>query len=406
MEYQHLSKSQKDLYNDTIVNTHRRVVELRVTTLDGVHRATLTPHVMSGQITLDAAATPMWVLTMTFVDRGRTVVFEPDSPGEGPIHRQFMVQVNDSRYVPTLGWVDCYVFTGPIWDFERKGPEVTITAHSIDRLASGTIRRSQQWQRKVKKTTIIRELLTAAGCTDMRVPDLAATTPVHVHVGVVHPHPKHHPKQVRHVRHKIGYELTREDTYWAKASALAHSMNRLLFPTGDGMVVLRPHPERAVYRFDHALLADVDLKRPGEEGPNTWLVIGAKPKGAKKRVSSGLVGFPNSHPLSAASLAWHGKPDQILETTQNPHAKTKAECKAIAIRKRDRAARTLAEISFDALPIPWLRPWDLVTAQATWGVPSVYIRQLTYPLSPDTSPMTVGAIKRATPVHHKHHHRK
>src|SRR4029077_15884611 len=168
------------------------------------------------------------------------------------------------------------------------------------------------------------------------------------------------------VRHKIGYELTREDTYWAKASALAHSMNRLLYPTGDGMVVLRPHPERAVYNFNRALLADVDLKRPGTEGPNTWVVIGAKPKGSKHRVTSGLVGFPNSHPLSAGSLAWHGKPDQILDIIQNEHLKTKKECHVLAVRHRDRAARTLADISFDALPIPWLQPWDLVTAQATW----------------------------------------
>jgi hypothetical protein len=321
-----------------------------------------------------------------------------------------MVQVNDARYVPTLGWVDCLVFTGPIWDFERKGAEVTIVAHSVDRLASGTIRRARQWQRKVKKTTIIRELLTEAGAVDLRIPDLPATTPVHTHVGVVHPHPKTHPKDTRKVRHTTGYTLTREDTYWDKASKLAHSMNRLLFPAGDGMIVLRPHPERACYRFRRALLSAVDLKRPGDDGPNTFLVVGAKPKGSKQRVTSGLVGFPNSHPLSAGSLAWHGKPDQILETTHNEHLKTKAECRKVAIRKRDRAARTVADISFDALPIPWLRPWDLVTVDASWGVPSVHIKQLTYPLTPDTSPMTVGEVKMVGPIHHKqqrhHHHSK
>ena len=55
MEYQHLTRTQKQLYNQTIVNTHRRRIELTVQTLDGVHRATMTPHVVSGQITLDPA---------------------------------------------------------------------------------------------------------------------------------------------------------------------------------------------------------------------------------------------------------------------------------------------------------------------------------------------------------------
>jgi hypothetical protein len=404
MEYAHLTRNQKALYNSTIVTTHLRRIELTILTLDGNLVRSMTPRVLSGQITLDVTLTPMQVLTVSLLDASRSVVFEPNSPGDGPIHRQFMVQVNDSRQVPGIGWVDCFVFTGPIWDFERKGPVVTVVAHSIDRLASGTIRKAKMWQRKVKKTSIIRELLAEAGCTDMRIPDLDATTPVHTHVGVIHPHPKQHPKETRKVRHRVGYELTREDTYWDKASSLASSMNRLLYPTGDGTIELRSHPERAVYHFSRALLADVDLKRPGDDGPNTWLVVGAKPKGAKQRVSSGLVGFPNGHPLSAGSLAWHGKPDQILETIHNEHLKTKAECHALAVRHRDRAARMVAEVTFDALPVPWLRPWDLVTAQAGWGVPSVHIRQLTYPLSPDTSPMTVGAVKQAVPIHHHHHH--
>jgi hypothetical protein len=181
-------------------------------------------------------------------------------------------------------------------------------------------------------------------------------------------------------------------------------MNRLLFPTADGAIALRSHPERPVYHFNRALLADVDLSRPGEDGPNTFLVTGSKPKGSKHRVSSGLVGFPAGHPLSADSLAWHGKPYQILDTTQNPHAKTKAECHAIAIRKRDRAARMLVDISFDAMPIPWLRPWDMVSAEANWGVPTTHIQQLTYPLTPDTSPMTVGAVQLARPrLRHRGH---
>jgi len=198
-------------------------------------------------------------------------------------------------------------------------------------------------------------------------------------------------------RTRTGFEVTRLNTYWDKASGLADSMNRLLFPTADGTFELRSHPERPIHHFDKSLLAEPELDRPGDDGPNTFLVVGAKPKGSKRRVTSGLVGFPNNHPLSASSLAWNDKPYQILDKTQNPHAKTKAECRAIARRKRDRAARMLVEVSFDALPIPWLRPWDLVTVETGQGRLRVWIKQMTLPLSADTTPMTIGSTKKPVP---------
>lgn len=395
MKYAHLTRAEKRLYNQTIARTHRRRVELHILTLDRRIVRSLTPKITAGTVTLDVHQVPMMVATLTFLDPTRSLVFEPDSAGDAPLHRKFMVHINDSRYIPTLGWVDCDVFTGPIWDFERKGAEVSLTAHSVDRLASGTIRRAKMWRRKTKKTDIIRGLLQEAGATRLRIPDLRFTTPVHVHVR--HVHPKKHTKKAHTVRRITGFHTTTQDTYWDKASGLGDSMNRLLFPTADGAFELRSHPERPAYHFNGALLAEPDLSRPGSEGPNTFLVIGAKPKGSKRQVSSGLVGFPNSHPLSANELAWNGKPYQILDKIHNPHAKTKAECRKIAIRHRDRAARMLVEISFDALPVPWLRPWDLVTAETSQGRLGVHIRQMTYPLSADSSPMTVGAVKRPVP---------
>jgi hypothetical protein len=396
MEYRHLSHANRRRYNRAITHHHRRRIELEILNLDGKIIRTLTPKILSGTITTDVEQAPLQVADLTFVDRRGTIVFEPDSSGDAPIHRKFLVQINDSRFIPGIGWVDCYVFGGPIWDFDRTGLEVKIVAHSVDRLAMGTVRKAKQWLRKTKKTTVIKELLRAAGATLLRIPDLRFTTPVHVHVGVTHPKKKG--EKPHKVRRRTGFEVNNQNTYWDKASALGESMNRLLFPTPDLGFELRSAPERPVYHFNRALLTDPEQHRPIDEGPNTFVVIGAKPKGSKRRVSSGKVGFPKGHPLSASELAWgpagDKKPYEILEKTQNPHFKTKKECRKVAIRKRDRAARTLTEVSFDALPIPWLRPWDLVTAEAKWGVPGVHIKQLTYPLSADGSAMTVGAIKR------------
>lgn len=402
MHYDDLTKAQKQVYNDALTtpgSVHRREIEMHVLDLDGNFIQTLDTEVLDtgSYLTLDVTQTPMVAATLAFVERTRSMVFEPQTAGAAPIHRQFMIRVNDSREIPGLGWVDCYVFTGPIWDFDRVGPLVNLTCHSMDRLALGTIRRAKMWRRKTRKTTIMRELLQEAGAVKMIIPDLPATTPVHVHVGVVQPKKKG--GKSHKVRRRVGFEIKTQDTYWDKASGLADSENRLLYPSASGVFIMRSHPERASFHFKEALLADVDLMRPGDDGPNTWLVTGGKPKGSKHRVSSGLVGFPKSFSLSAWSLQWNGVPNQILDTTQNPHCKTKAKCRAIAIRKRNQAMRMITNVSFDAVPIPWLvQPWALVTAEANWGVPAVYIEQLTYPLSNDTSPMTVGSVKQAVPI--------
>lgn len=395
MEYGNLSRANKRIYNRAIVRTHQRRIELHILTLDGRFVRSLTPKITGGTITTDVEQTPMQVCDVTFVDRTRSLVFEPDDTAIAPLHRKFMVRVIDSRRIGGLGWIDCTVFTGPIWTFKRVGAEVTLTAHSVDRLAMGSVRRAKSWLRKSRKTTVMKELLGEAGLTHLRIPNLKATTPVHVHIG--HTHPKKKGEKPHKTRKVTGFNATSQDTYWDKASALADSMNRLLYPTTDGTAALRSHPQRPVYHFDRALVDDVDLERSANEGPNTFIVVGAKPKGSKRRVSSGKIGFPRSNPLSAGELAVNNKPYEILERTHNPHFKTRAECRKVAIRKRDHAARVTAAATIDALPIPWLRPWDLVTAAARWGVPAVHIEQMTYPLSPDNTPMTIGAVRQGIP---------
>lgn len=404
MDYFALTHAEKRVYNQTITSrrrAHWRRIEVHLLTLDGQFVRALTPKFYNGQVTIDTDQTPSRTLQLQLIDQSRALVFDPSSAGEMPLHRKYQLRVIDARLIPGLDnrWIDVTVFTGPIRSFNRQGPLVSLTADGTERLAMGTVRKAHAWLRKTRITTVITGLLTLAGARAIEIPDLPETTAVHVHVGTKKV--KKHGHEVTHKKRRVrGFNVHRSDTYWDKCVTLSQGVNRHLYADSYGVFKLRPHAERPVFHFNgDILMGDVELNRPPNEGPNTWVVTGAKPKGSKKQVSSGLVGFPNAFPLSAYGLAWHGEPAQILDETSNPHLTTIKACRRVALRKRDRAMAVTAEATFDAVPIPWLavNEREMVTAQASWGVPSVIINQLTYPLTMDESPMTVGAAKRAEP---------
>lgn len=399
MLYENLTQAQKRIYNQAITETHQRRIHMHVQTLDGNPVASLSPVFVSGQVAIDTTSNVSTrILTCQFLDPTRSLNFEPDAGGEN-LHRKYQVQINDSRLIAPLEmWVDCYVHTGPIWEFDRQGMVVSLTAHGADRKAKGTVRQPRWWHRKTKKTTIIRELLQAAGAgpADLRIPDLKATTGHRVVIGFrFRHHQKHHKATKGHKAHDttVTNRVPRTDHYWEKAHHVAGSMNRWLYANGSGVFVLRPFPERPVLHVFRHLLADVQIQRPGADTPNVWTVIGAKPKGTKRKVRA-TVELPPAHPLSPSSLAWNGKRFENEHITKNPHLKRIGECRAVGRRHRDRAARVVVDYELDMLPVPWLNEHDIIGVPTNGGLVQIILTQWTLPLSPNAEAMHVGAVKR------------
>lgn len=348
-----------------------RRIEVRVMNLEGHVLRSLTPKVLDGQVIIDVTQTPTRILNLTFLDPSRSLAFEPDSPAEAPLHRSRMVQVIDSRRVAELDrWVDCEVFTGPMWNFERNGAVVTITAHGKERQALGQKWVTKGFAKKSKKTTMIRTLLSLTGEAWLSIPDLRYTFPNRISV------------------HRM-------DVPWEKVKRVARSMNRHLFYDGRGWARLRPYPTKPCFTFYKTLLAEPEVRRDVEGLINQVWVVGGKPKGQKKRVQA-MARLPHRHPLSPESLGRNGKPLYLVEKVVNPHIKTIAEAKRRAIRIRDDRARITTEFSFESLPVPHLEEQDMVALKAEEGRLLVRMRQWTIPLGPDAQPMTVGTLRRTT----------
>lgn len=404
MEYRSLSKAQRDLYHETVAGTHHRDIELHILTLDGTPVTSVTSKMntfLGGSIQGDVANTPIEVLEADILDEDFALDW---TNGQ---HRRYKARVIDSRFIPDLDdWVDEVAFTGPLWDFSRQGPVLSIVAHGSERLAMGSVRRVFTRPRKSKATDVMLDLLSAAGAqgNDVSIPNLPTILPERVTVGVRRG--KHDDKDNKHSKNSKGqkkqpkrrvFRADQEDTYWAEADRIANGLNRELFPDGRGVFCLRTHATRPSLVFDAAtILSPVTEKRPESEGevPNTWLVLGADPKGPKGRVKVEVT-LPARHPLSAQTLAWNGTPRQVIVRIENKHIRTEKSARAIGERRRDQQLAELVEYQVEALPvIPWMRPNAMVSVPTAFGRATMRARQWTLPLGPGADPLTIGANRR------------
>lgn len=365
------SKADYDDWARAIRGTHQRRITVTILDLEHDPITGMSSAFVDGEITYDVTREVLQVLSLRLLDPDQTLHFEPDSPSTFPLQFSRMIQIGWSIRVPALNrWVTCVPFTGRVTDFDRDGAMVTITAESKERLALGQAGRSYGFPKKTRKTTVIRDLLTAAGETRMAIPSLAATTSDRITVRSM-------------------------DSLWPRALKLAKSMGYDLFYDGRGRAQMRKLADQPVWTFDARTLASsVTIDRDPSGVRNRWLVLGAKPKGAKKRVHADLR-LPAKHSLSPVSLGRNGQPYFLIEQVDNADIKTSAEALNRAKRMRDDALRTLTSYSFDSLPIPHLEPGDLVRVVTPEGTFLVRMKQWTLPLGLDGAPtMSVGSLTR------------
>jgi hypothetical protein len=308
---------------------------------------------------------------LTVLDPSESLAFEPGAFGGQPIHRKYALQVWHSVRVPALDrWVECPVFHGPVWDMQRQGPEVSVTAHGWERQALGTMWRVQTFKKHTSRVRAIRKLMEAVGETRMSLPASRLTLPNMVTVA-------------------------RMDKPWPRVRSIARSMGRAAFYDGSGRFIVRSTRTRPAFTFDGRwLLADPKVTSSTEGLRNTFEVLGAKPKGGKPRPRGAVTATGD---LSPGALGRHGEPHYLGYREENAHLKTRRECVQLATRRRDQQARGEAEATIEVLPTPFLDPYDLVHAVTADGRVTVRATRWTFPIGGD-SPMSIGQVRRTVSV--------
>lgn len=393
MDLGSLSRAQRRLYDQTVSGSHHRRVELEIYTRDGDPVRSFTNRFLSGAIQGDLTRTPVDLLQVELLDADYDLSW---SHGE---HRKFLARVIDARFVPELDeWVEEEAFTGPFWDFTRDGPVVTLIAQGSERLAMGSVRRVYQKPRKTRATTVIRDLLELAGAPTslLRIPRLKRTLPERVTVGVRRKG-KGRDDGKKRPRRRV-YRATHEDHYVGEVKRIAEAIDRDFFTDGRGRFLLRSPRQRPTLRLTTKTILKPVTERRGDDGEvtNTWHILGANPKGPKKRVEV-KIGLPRRHPASAHAQRWHGKRREVIEVVENRQLRNRKAARQLGMRKRDRAMRELVERQVEALPVvPWWRPGGLVSVPTGGGRATASVKQWTLPLGPGADPLVLGANRRAS----------
>jgi hypothetical protein len=364
-------------YQRALVFTHERRIHVQVLDLDMNVQRSLTPMVVDGQVTIDTTADVSRILTLSFLDPARALAFEPDSAGPA-LWRSRLLRVIYSVRVPDLGdWVDCPVFTGPVWDFDRQGALVNVTAHGMERLALGQAWNPKVYQAKSLRTDALKNIMSRyAGDNCHAIPDL----------GFKFPHDFH---------------VIKTAQPWRRAKSIAQSMNRHLFYDGHGTLHLRHFNDGPVFTFDDELLTQPRFTRSKDPIINTVEVIGAKPKGKKKRVRA-VATAPGW--LSPSALGRGGAQLRLVEQVQNDHLRSVKEATDVAKRHIKHHEQQRVDVSFDSLPVPHLQENDRVRVGSTdVGPVHLRLRQWSIPLGSGDgagAPMTVGSLRRTTATRH------
>lgn len=406
MQYRSLTAPRKRLADATMRGTHHRRIEVEVyRRSDGQAVGSLAhEEFLGGSVNGDIDRMPVEVLECEVLDEDYSLDWHNGS------HRKYRIRVIDSRFVPSgtdpkTGawvemdeWVEDPVFTGPLWDFERTGPVVRLVAEGSEMEAMGSIRHADFWPARSKATHVITELLKRAGANDgdLRIPNLKATLPRSVTVGVRLGKDRNKRKKGYQGPKAQRLKVDREDSYFAAAEPIAEALDRDLYADGRGHFVLQSPKSRPTLRFETSdLLAPVTVRR-GEDGEvtNVWIVEGANPKGPKGQVRA-RVELPKKHKSSAHSNRWNGTDREVIETTENPHLKHKKQAHALAVRKRDRGLRELVEYEATTLPmVTWWRPGSLMSVPVGGGRATARITRWTRPLGPGADGLTLGANQR------------
>lgn len=389
-----LTKGERDSYQRAITGSHSRRVEVLVIRRrdDTLLSSFPMPTFLGGGLNGDASRTPMEIAELDVLDDDYTLNW---SHGE---HRKFRIRVVVSIFVPEMDeWVDDIAFTGPLWDFTREGPVVTLIAQGAERDAMGSVRQVYDKPRKTPATRVIRDLLSAAGARpkDMLIPRLKATLPEAVTVGVrrgkdINPDKKG--KQQRKVQRFIS---NREDTYVGAVSPIADALDRDFFCDNLGRFVMAARKSRPSAKLEAGMLLGPITERRGSDGEqtNTWHVYGRNPKGPRKQVHV-KVALPDKHTASAYSLRWNGTRREVIETIRNKKIRNNKAARQVGLRKRDRARREPVEREVSLLPIfTRVRPYMIVSAPSPAGRVSFSVRRWHVPFGPDATPCTLGATR-------------
>lgn len=373
-----LTSAELKLFNQSLSTHHSVKITVQMLTLGHDYLADLSSRLLDGQVTIDATAEVWRSLTMQLNDPEQTLQLDSTAPSDGALYYDRMIRVVYSVKSELLPrWVDVPIFCGPITKMKRNADIVDLEAQGKEKLLipPAVAWKSKTWAKGVNRASLVRALLANyGGETKFSIPHYTALTPGPV-------------------------SMTYTSNVWQLAKAVNGSFgSRFIFYDGRGALVMRNTPRTGVWTFKTGnggnVVTQPDITYDIDAVRNVVHVKGAIPKGKKTPVQA-TYAMPKTHTLSPWRLGRNGVPRALLHEVTDDNMKTVGQCRALAKRTAESLALQAIDVSFTALVVPHLEPYDIFTLKTPDAVVSSRYLQATIPLKSAVG--TVGFLARRNP---------
>lgn len=369
-----LTVVQKQALDTALASSHSIDVTVTIMNLNGDRLSEVGDRLISGQVDYDSTADITRSCTLSLNDPNRTLHFDGDSPSDGALYLDRMIRVSYGVRVNSAGvnWVHIPIFTGPIAKVDRTDDVVNVEAQGKEALAMGASWRPATYKKGAKKVYVIEDVMRdRAGEDRFSLPDLPGRIPKDLSIG-------------------------RQTSPWEVAQSIARSMDRQLFYDGRGTLRLRKPPENSLFRFRDGtggtILNSPQISFSTEGLVNVVWVKGGTPRGQKVAISE-YVMAPRAHPLSPQRLGRNGVPRYLLEVVEQQSIRSRGEAREVARGRLNRALVETVDVTFDALPIPYLEPLDMARVTTDEFEQAFRLKQFSIPLAVGET-MPVGYSRR------------
>lgn len=369
-----LSTTQLADLHSTLVGHHTKYVTVQALTLGGTRLADLSWRLLDGQVNVDDTAEVTRNCTLSLSDPNHTMDFDSNSPSDGSLYLDRMVQVNVSVRKPGGTQYTIPIFTGPVMKLNRNNDVITLEAQGKELLAQGMVMRPMTFRKGMNKVDVIRGVLTQqAGETKFDIPEVFSLMPK-------------------------DYSIGRGNTPWGVVRGLAQSLGHQLFYDGRGVCRMRRITGTSQFTFKQgdggSMTSDPQITFTSDELKNVVWVRGCVPKGAKKAIEY-TSSAPATHPLSPVRLQRNGVPRFLVEVIENSSITTSADARQLAeTRLAERLLQTV-DVAFDAMPIYHLEPGDTARAETSDFATAFKLSKYSLPLTAGET-MSVGYLSRVS----------
>lgn len=351
--------------------TRKHLIRIRVDLLDmdQNYLGTATGRVLSGQVDVDVSAEITRSCGLTVLDPDHLLNLDSSATFGGSLFLDRMIRVRYGVYSEEFPrWVDIPVFTGPIDDVERDGDVVSLNAIGKESLLLGPASTHRSWLSGSYKTTVLRELLAMFGEAYTEIPHQSTKTT------------------------KV-LSIAPSTIPWQYIQSVARSWGggRIVYD-GAGYARFQTQNNSPQWTFrggnDGTLLSKPKIAYDMKNVRNFVVVTGAAPtKGGKPVV--GLAHAPSNHPLSSDNLGRNGTRRYLREDISDTTVTTTKAAEALAAQRLQEHLNTGLQLSYEAMVIPHLEPWDVVAVNHGVWATSASLTNYTIPLTADGK-MTIG----------------